>query len=122
MKPAALIFSILLVIFAASAAHSQPAIPDNIREVIPEISGQEVLIAFSSDNSDHVTLEVPGRYAEVAATYKNHFVDLGWKEELEMAMEDTRMLSFSRDGRTISIMVTRSDDDSSAVTLNLERR
>lgn len=122
MKATTVILSLLLVIAAATAAHSQPAIPDKIREVIPEISGQKVLIAFSSDNSDHVTLEVPGRYAEVAATYKNHFVDRGWKVEMEMAMEDTRMLSFSRDGRTISIMVARSDDDSAAVTLNLERR
>ncbi len=122
MKPTIVIVSILLIVFAASAARSQPAIPDNIREVSPEISGQKVLLAFSSDDGDHVTLEIPGRYTEVAEVYKNHFVDRGWKVEMEMSMEDTRMLSFSRDGRTLSIMVARSDEESASVNLNLERR
>ncbi len=122
MKPTTVIVSVLLVIFAASAARSQPAIPDNIRELIPELSGQKVLLAFSSDDSDHATLEIPRRYAEVAEAYKNHFVDRGWKVEMEMSMEDTRMLSFSRDGRTLSIMIARSDEDSASVNLNLERR
>ncbi len=122
MKATTVILSLLLVIAAASAARSQPAIPENIREVIPEISGQKVLLAFSSEDGDHATLEIPGRYAEVAGTYKNHLVDRGWKVEMEMSLEDTRMLSFSRDGQTFAIIVARSGEDSASVNINLERR
>ena len=122
MKRAIMIGLTLLVLIAPVRAYSQPSIPETLRGVIPEYSGQKVLMAMSSGNSDHVTLEVPADFAAAAEFYKQHFTEDGWEVEMEMSMEDTNMISLSKGGRTLGIIIGRSGELSSSVSFTCERR
>ncbi len=113
---------ILLVLTVPVRAYSQPAIPESLREVIPEYSGQKVLMASSSGNSDRVTLEVPADFSAVTEFYKQHFAEDGWEVEMEMSLEGTNMISLSKGGQTLGIIIGRSGEYSSAVNFTRESR
>lgn len=122
MKQAIVTGITLLIFLVAAPAYSQPSIPENLRGMIPEYSGQKVLMAVSSGNSDHVTLEIPADFTTVTEFYKRHFVEDGWEVEMEMAMEDTNMISLSKEGQTLGIIVGRTDEKTSSVSFTRERR
>lgn len=112
----------LLAIAVPVRAYSQPTIPESLRGVIPEYSGQKVLMAASSGNSDHVTLEIPADFAAVTEFYKQHFVKDGWEIEMEMSMEDTNMISLNKGGQTLGIIIGQAGEYSSSVSFTRERR
>jgi hypothetical protein len=122
MKQAMAIGLTLLALVVPVMAYPQPAIPESLKGVIPEYTGQKVLMAVSSGGSDHVTLEIPADFKTVTGFYKQHFAEDGWEVEMEMSMEDTNMISLSKEGQTLGIIIGRTEEYSSSVSFTRERR
>lgn len=117
------LFAILLLLAAGGAFGSEgAALPDSLRVLLPEYPDQKIVMAFTSADGDHVHLQIPADFSAAAAFYKEHFVSEGWTVELEMAMEDSLMLSLTEQGRSLGIISFRTNDASSSVSITLSSR
>lgn len=93
------------------------AIPDNFPEDAPVYDGLVITGAASGaigQEGFSVTGQTPDPVAKVAEALKVAAEGEGWKEEMVMSQgSDTRMMSYSKDGRALNYVVSRTDDQTS---------
>lgn len=92
-------------------------IPDNFPEDAPVYDGLVITGAASGalgQEGFSVTGQTPDPVAKVAEALKVAAEGEGWKEEMVMSQgSDTRMMSYSKDGRALNYVISKSDDQTS---------
>lgn len=94
----------LAVLLIAHTAAAQVEIPQGLKD-IPLYEAAKPVMAFADQGAETIAVEVKAKPADVAAFYKKHLLDKGFKLIMEMNQEDASLVAFKKDGMVVSITI-----------------
>ena len=101
----------------------QVDVPDDFPKDVPIYPGAKVFGAISLKEDQQFTVQAKTSDSpdKVVDYYQKELAGNGWIEEMTMSQPELKMLTYSKDGRTVSAMVAK-EDEGTVITLTVGKR
>lgn len=93
--------------------------PDDFPKDVFVYPGATVVASMSYPGGANLTLESADPVQEVIAKSKSAMEGLGWTEKSHLGMDDVAMLSYTKDTRTVSLIIQQDSGSPTAINITI---
>jgi hypothetical protein len=107
---------------ATYAGGAGTQIPDTFPKDIYVPEGATVIASITVPQGCNVTLNTKTAAAKVLASYKEKMTASGWSEAMSLNQGDQSMVTFQKDKRTTSVVISKSDNQTQIILTAVEEK